>query len=145
MTFRNRDFQGDFLAHHVPVADLRTPRQLRGAQAHRSGAMAEDQVAAFYEAQGYQVLHSRWRCAYGEIDLIVARGDCTIFVEVKKSRTHELAALRLDRRQMDRICVAACAFCEGLPGGSLSEMRFDLALVDETGRIDVIENAFGEN
>lgn len=134
--------------HSRTVAEMRpvpSPRQRRGAQAYQSGVVAEDQVGAHYERAGYRVLARRWRCAWGEIDLIAAKGDCTIFVEVKRARTHEAAALRLDRRQMDRICMAASTYCEGLPGGSLSEMRFDLAMVDEIGRIDVLENAFGEN
>ncbi|MDO5619937.1 MAG: YraN family protein [Paracoccus sp. (in: a-proteobacteria)] len=120
-------------------------RSRRGALACLSGAMAEDSVAARYQAAGADLLARRWRGRAGEIDLIVQQDDCVIFVEVKKSRTHELAALRLDRRQMDRICGAALEYCGTLPLGSLTEMRFDVALVDETGRIDVIENAFGEN
>lgn len=120
-------------------------RQRRGQVAWMAGHMAEDQVAAHYRDGGAEILASRWRGQAGEIDLIVRDGDCHIFVEVKRSTSHAQAALRLSRRQMDRICRAACAYCDGLATGSLTEMRFDLATVDQFGRIEVLQNAFGEN
>lgn len=120
-------------------------RQRRGTRANLSGRMAEDQVAARYAMQGAQVLARRWRGQGGEIDLIVAQGSCIIFVEVKCARDHAGAALRLGRGQMDRLCAAASEFCGTLPGGLLSEMRFDLAMVDGQGRIEVVENAFGQD
>ena len=104
--------------------------------------MAEDQVACRYQDRGYALVAKRWRGKGGEIDLILRQGDCHVFVEVKKSTSHHMAALRLDRRQMDRICMAASEFCGSLPTGQRSEMRFDLAMVDSVGRIEVIENAF---
>ncbi len=79
----------------------------------------------------------------GEIDLILRDGDEVIFVEVKKSRTHAQAAQRVTRRQMDRICMAACEFVSGEPRGSLKPMRFDVATVDQTGQVKVVANAFG--
>lgn len=136
MTFHVREFHG---------TDIGAARSRRGARACLSGAMAEDQVAAHYRALGCEMLEQRWRGSAGEIDLIVRQGDCVIFIEVKRSRSHDLAALRLDRRQMDRICGAALEYCGALSTGLLTEMRFDVALVDGTGRIEVIENAFGEN
>ena len=128
-----RGFQG------VAVAQ---ERRQRGRTAWLSGAIAEEQVASHYQAAGYALVAQRWRGKGGEIDLILRRGDCHVFVEVKKSASHQTAALRLDRRQMDRICMAANEFCGGLPDGLRSEMRLDVALVDAVGRIDVIENAF---
>lgn len=123
----------------------RGQREHKGALAFHSGDCAEVAVAEFYSASGHEVVERRWRGPAGEIDLILRRGDQWIFVEVKKSRSLELAALRLDRRQMDRICNSACCYCDVLPSGSLTEMRFDVALVDGVGRIEIIENAFGEH
>lgn len=120
-------------------------RRQRGRLACRSGRMAEEAVALRYEARGCDLLESRWRGPAGEIDLIVRDGDELVFVEVKKSATHDLAALRLDRRQMDRICLSALDYAGRLEGGRPLAMRFDAALVDDLGRIDVIENAFGMN
>ena len=67
-----------------------------------------------------------------------------VFIEVKKSKTFDAAALRLGRRQMDRLCGAATEFLAGEPLGQLTNMRFDLALIDGRGAMQIIENAFGE-
>ena len=67
------------------------------------------------------------------------------FVEVKKADTHDAAAQRLSRRQMDRICMAAMLYADGQPAGSLSDIRFDAALVDAQARVEILENAFGLN
>ena len=113
--------------------------------AQASGAAAERLVEGHYAALGCEILARRWRGLSGEIDLILREGTGVVFVEVKKSATIDMAAERLGRRQMDRICNAALEFCEGLPTGSLTEMRFDAALVDDSGCVEIVENAFGQH
>jgi len=120
------------------------PRRERGRRACLSGAMAEQAVARRLRAKGFEILAERWRGAAGEIDLICRDGDCVIFVEVKQAATHEEAASRLGAGQQGRICRAACDYCERLPLGQLTEMRFDVALVDGQGRVAILENAFGD-
>lgn len=117
-----------------------TGRTRAGALAYAAGCAAEDQVVRSYEMAGCDILARRWRGAAGEIDLIVRDGETIVFVEVKKAATLAAAAERLCRRQMDRICQAACEYC-----GLSSEMRFDAALVDDLGRMEVLHNAFGAN
>ncbi len=120
-------------------------RRLQGGNAWRSGAAAEEAVARHYEERGCHIAGRRWRSPWGEVDLIVRSGDTVVVVEVKKARNVDQAAHRLGRRQMDRLCAAAQAFCGSEPQGSLTDLRFDLALVDGMGRVTVIENAFGED
>lgn len=108
-----------------------------------AGLSAEDIVAREYARRGMPVLAHRWRGAGGEIDLIAQDGDGFIFVEVKASRTHDRAAERVTRRQMDRICVSACDYVGRTPRGMLSDMRFDVATIDGQGSCRIIENAFG--
>jgi putative endonuclease len=119
-------------------------RATEGSVAHLAGAAAEASVASEYDRRGRIVAHRRWRGTAGEIDLIAREGDGFVFVEVKKARTFDDAALRLGRRQMDRIIATACEFLGTQPGGLLASMRFDLALVDSQGKVRIIEDAFGE-
>jgi putative endonuclease len=114
----------------------------RGQVAYHAGLAAEEAVARHYDRTGRAVAARRWRSAAGEVDLIARDGEEVVFVEVKRAATHAAAAERLCRRQMDRLCQAAAMFLEGEPLGSLTPMRFDLALVDGAGRIEVLENAF---
>lgn len=73
--------------------------------------------------------------------MIAQRGGDTIFVEVKRARTHEEAVARLGEPQIARLHDCAAEYMATLPDGSLSSVRFDVALVDEQGRVLVLENA----
>lgn len=115
----------------------------RGQVSYHSGVSAEQCVASDYERRGFSVARRRWRGAGGEIDLITRDGDGLVFVEVKKSRSFAQAAERLTRRQMARIYAAAEQFLAFEPAGQLTNVRFDVALVDDAGDLKIIENAFG--
>ena len=114
-----------------------------GAVSYRAGLAAEEAVARRYAGAGARLAARRWRGRSGEIDLVVRdRAGNVVFVEVKQSRSHAEAALHLGDRQMRRIWSAASEFLAGEPAGQDSPARFDVALVDCQGRIEVIENAF---
>ncbi len=66
-----------------------------------------------------------------------------VFVEVKKSRDFATAAARITEAQIGRIHNAAASFLAGMPLGQNTETRFDAALVNELGDVEIIENAFG--
>lgn len=113
-----------------------------GLMSHRAGRAAEDAVARHYQQGGRAIAASRWRSPAGEIDLIARDGAEVIFIEVKHSRTHAEAAERLGERQMARIYASASMFLADEPEGQATPSRFDVALVDGQGRVEVIENAF---
>lgn len=116
-------------------------RQARGRLAFHAGLAAEDQVSQLYDRSGRPVIARRWRGSVGEIDLIAREGEVVVFIEVKKSATHALAAQHLTPAQQRRILATASEFVGHEPKGELTDMRFDVALVDATGRIEIIENA----
>ncbi len=108
---------------------------------HHGGAAAEAQVARHYAARGHRILGRRWRGRGGEIDLIAGCGGETVFVEVKRAATHAAAARRLSDRQVRRLLAGASEYMADRPDGLLSPVRFDVALVDGHGRIEILENA----
>lgn len=112
----------------------------RGKRAHLSGLSAEEAVARDYDRRGLAICARRWRGTHGEIDLIVRNGAQVVLVEVKKSRSHDEAMAHLTAAQVDRIFWTAAEFVEGEPQGGLTDLRFDLALVDAMGRVVVHEN-----
>ena len=85
----------------------------------------------------------RWRGSAGEIDLIVEDGAGLVFVEVKASEDFARAAEQLSERQMGRIYAAASEYLGLMPTGQATETRFDVALVDGVGRVEILEAAFG--
>lgn len=115
---------------------------IRGATAYQAGLAAEAMVERLYSGSGRPVCARRWRGISGEIDLIARDGAEVIFIEVKQSKTHAMAAEHITQRQVERIFGAAAEFVGGEPAGQLTPVRFDLALVDGQGRIEIMENAF---
>lgn len=116
---------------------------MSGATSYHAGLAAERQVAVHYQNSGRRIAAHRWRGRYGgEIDLIAREGDKVIFIEVKRAETHAWAVERLSERQMRRICVSAEEFVAMTPDCANLDMRFDVALVDGQGRIEILENAY---
>ena len=116
---------------------------MTGKTSYLAGLSAEDQVARDYQSRGNQIAARRWRGSRGEIDLVARDEDGLIFIEVKKSRDFARAAERLSQTQMERIYGAASEYLAGEPDGQNTNVRFDVALVNSTGQMQVIENAFG--
>ncbi len=115
---------------------------MSGAVSYHAGRCAEDSVARVYECAGQPVVARRWRGTAGEIDLIARNGDQVIFIEVKKSKSHANAAEHLSPRQMRRIWQTASEFLGSEPNGQDTSARFDVALVDSFGHIEILQNAF---
>jgi putative endonuclease len=119
-----------------------TRRRVRGQRAYLSGLAAEDIALRGYAARGAQLLTRRWRGTGGEIDLVLWHGESYVFCEVKKAATFDLALNRVRPGQMQRIFNTASEYLGHTPEGQLAPMRFDLALVDVTGELRIVENAF---
>lgn len=112
-----------------------------GRTGYLSGMAAEDRVEREYARRGYPAIARRWRGRAGEVDLVLRDGDGLVFVEVKKSRSFARAVERLTARQIGRLTQAAEEFVGTQPLGSLTDVRFDVVLVDGSGQLRVIENA----
>jgi len=50
------------------------------------GQWGEEQAARYLEARGCALVTTNWRCAAGEVDLVVQDGDWLAFVEVRTRR-----------------------------------------------------------
>lgn len=116
-------------------------REDAGRSNYLAGQAAEDAVSRHYEARGLTLVKARWRGKAGEVDLILRDGDELVFVEVKHSRSFHSAAARLLPKQVERLMRAAEEFAGGEPKGLLTEMRFDVALVNGQGEVHILENA----
>lgn len=114
---------------------------MSGTVNYLAGLSAEDGVARHAESLGRCVLERRWRGKRGEIDLIVQDGDVRVFVEVKKSRDFATAAARLGSAQIKRLFQTAEEYLATIPNGAFLDVRFDVALVDGSGQIELVENA----
>ena len=123
-------------------ARMNEEHKIRGTRNNLAGRSAEDAIGRRYETMGASVRDRRWRSEAGEIDLIVRDGPQLVFVEVKKSRSHAIALARLSDRQMQRIYRAGACYLADKGADMDTHIRFHVALVDSTGAIEILQNAF---
>jgi len=99
-------------------------------------------AAAWYEANGYEVVARNWRCRQGELDLVVRRGRTIVFCEVKTRSSTAFGAPveAVTRAKQARLRLLAARWLEesARPAG---EVRFDVASV-LAGRLEVLHGAF---
>lgn len=74
----------------------------------QTGGAGEDAVAAFWTDRGARLLSRNFRCAVGEIDLVVEDGGTVVFVEVKSASAPggpepELRVGAAKRRKLTRL------------------------------------------
>lgn len=93
------------------------------------GISAESQAAAWLIGKGYRILHRRFRCAAGEIDIVAGRRHTIVFVEVKARATIDTAAWSVTERQRGRIAAAAEIWLANNPKVQFTDLRFDAILI----------------
>jgi putative endonuclease len=111
------------------------------------GILGESLAAAELTRRGYAILATRFRSRFGEIDIVCARDDLVVFVEVKARRSARRgsAAEALSSRKRRRISAMALDYL-AWTGQLASRCRFDVVAIDRLGAPDqqlrVIEGAF---
>lgn len=58
-------------------------RKRKRQRAEQAGRLAEWKIRWLLWCKGYRLIHRRWRCVAGEIDLILRRRNLLVFAEVK--------------------------------------------------------------
>jgi len=106
-----------------------------------NGLAAEDAAERWYVERGAEPVAKRWRSAAGEIDLILRDNGILVFVEVKMRKSVETAAYAISGRQWARITAAAEAYLAQNTLSLNTDLRFDAALLDRHGHIEIIQNA----
>jgi len=114
----------------------------------RTGAQAEDLVAARLAAAGWEILERNARTRYGELDIVARDGAALVFVEVKAGRAGtafgpERPVLAVDARKQRRVRKLAVAWMAERRGvRPYSRIRFDAVGVtfDRAGRVTDVEH-----
>ncbi len=96
-----------------------------------AGVAAEQRALRFLKSQGLELLRRNYRCRFGEIDLIMADGECLVFIEVRY-RAHNrfaCAGQTIDYRKRQKLIRTAAMF---LSRGRYTNRptRFDVVAID---------------
>ncbi len=122
------------------MREIAVDQKTRGLTNYLNGLSAEECVERLYCDKGAELAARRWRGKSGEVDLIFREGATLVFVEVKKSKDFATAAERLTARQIGRISRAAEEFAGTTSLGLMSPIRIDVALVNDRGESQILEN-----
>jgi putative endonuclease len=98
------------------------------------GELGEKLVDRWLQLQGYQILHSRWHCRWGEIDIIAEHTSPQIlaFVEIKTRNTRNWDAdglLAINNKKQAKLIKTANLFLATNPHLASYPCRFDAAIV----------------
>lgn len=122
---------------------LAATRQAHGMpRAYQLGIDAEAAACRALKADGWTILARRLRTEAAEIDIVAATADILAIVEVKSRPTLADAAIALSSRQQARLLAAADMVVAQHPDWARSGTRFDLIVVDRTGTVRRIADAF---
>jgi putative endonuclease len=117
-------------------------RRRTGTRARALGVSAEDAACAALAREGWAVLGRRVRTEAGELDVLAEKDGVLAVVEVKARPRLADAAAALSPRQQARLLAAAEIVLAMHPGWGLNGVRFDLLVVDATGAVRRIRDAF---
>jgi putative endonuclease len=115
---------------------------LKRPTAHARGIDAEALAATLLQQEGWTILDRRVRTGAGELDLVAARDGMLAFIEVKQRATLGEAAIALSVRQRARLLAGAEAWLANHADEGRRGIRFDVIVVDRTGRARRIVDAF---
>jgi len=112
------------------------------------GRLGETMAASYLQLCGYRILERNYRFGHLEIDLLAARGNLLVVVEVKlrRSTAYGGAAAQVGRRKQRDLETAAVAFLKRHRSGRGQRVRFDVLSLEfgGPGRLVIrhLENAF---
>ncbi len=108
----------------------------------RLGAHGERLAARRYQSAGYEVVARNWRCADGELDLVLRGPGVLVFAEVKtrSSDRFGVPAAAVTPAKQRRIRRLAQRFCAET-GERARELRFDVVSILR-GQVEILEGCF---
>ena len=110
-------------------------------QTSEKGLAGERQALAYLRQHGMRPVCQRYRCPYGEIDLVMLDGECLVFVEVKlrsRGRKND-GVLAVNVQKQQRLIRAARCYLGEYP--TEMPVRFDIVEITGAG-VFHLPNAF---
>lgn len=114
---------------------------------HARGRHAETLACEFLQQRQLKLVARNYRCASGEIDLIMQDDDTLVFVEVRARRndTYGRGADTVGKRKQAKISATAALYLQAQRQNNIQACRFDVVSISfavEPPGIDWIPDAF---
>jgi putative endonuclease len=98
------------------------------------GQLGEKIIAQWLTNNGYEILYSRWRCRWGEIDLIAKdnKAEVLAFIEVKTRKINNWdndGIFSVNENKQEKLMLTAETFLSENSSFSTFNCRFDIALL----------------
>ncbi len=113
-----------------------------GLTNHARGVEAEGLAVDYLQNHGYEILKTRYKTKFGEIDIIAKKDDVLCFVEVKMRGCERDAFESVTARSQKRIEQSALFFLSAFPEYNDCGMRFDVIAVTPSKGITHLDNAW---
>ena len=98
------------------------------AQTYDKGVIAEKLAAGWLKLKGYEILETRYKTKYGEIDLVLQKNNLIAFVEVKARSSIEIGLESITPKMQERITHAAQYYISQ-NNVAQNDLRFDVLVV----------------
>lgn len=118
---------------------MRNSNQKLGSLAYSKGLSAESLAETYLTNHQWSIVHKRFRCPTGEIDLIATKINWLLFVEVKARKRMDDALSSITTIQQKRLLNTASYYLEYYQP-QIENVRFDLIAIDQQGQIEHFEN-----
>lgn len=109
---------------------------------YQTGLRAEALCCLALRLKLYRILATRYKTPVGEIDIVAAKGNMIVAVEVKARATCDAAIESILPHQQNRIAQALQYFAMSHPRFANSDMRFDVMLATPRAWPKHIKNAW---
>jgi putative endonuclease len=105
------------------------------------GINAEELAAKHLQEQGFEILETRYKTKFGEVDLICKRNNLLVFVEVKQRKNFGFDD-PISKQQKKRIVNAALQYTQEKPDILDCDMRFDCIFINDDNIINYIQDSW---
>jgi putative endonuclease len=111
---------------------------------YQKGIDSEIKTINYLKSQGYEILASRFKTSFGEIDILAKHEDTIIGIEVKYRKSIESAAYSINTKQKSRIIDAMNIFLQDFiqENQIYPFIRFDVVLLSSSKEMNHIKNAW---
>ncbi len=113
---------------------------------YSKGVRAENIAADYLQQKGFDILETRYKTKFGEIDIIATQDNLLCFIEVKVRKNISEALESVTARTQKRIEKSALFFLSEHADYSQYDMRFDVITISgdmfENMKITHLDNAW---